>query len=570
MKKEFVIIILFTIFFSVIRINAVTSQTYCNPLNLTYPVNPDNSPNLNVSDPTVVLYRDNYILFASNAGGYWVSSDLVSWKFVTTIDLPLQDQTPTALVLGDWLYFFSSFSDKIFRSNDPASGKWELYKSKSLLLSQISDFAIFADTDGKVYSYYGCTNNEGIMSRELDPKNFFEPIKIPVVCKKTNPLARQWKKYYDNLPKTDFPGVKGSWMNKYNGKYYYQCSELNADRASYHVAVYVSDKPQGPFTYAANNPFSYRPNGFYCGAGDGATFQDKYGNWWHIATISAPGNSKSPARLSLFPAGIDQNGNLFTKTDFGDYPILVPQYKYEDVDKLNPEWSLLADNISAATSSSLAVNPVGLAFDENGGTCWSAQTGDKGEWLTVDLGSVCTINAFQLNFALNKIQKQKISDVYAYQYLVQYSDDNRNWKTLSDKTSNTEYLTNPYEELKVPIHAQYLRVTNSHVPEGTFAISGFRVFGTGTGRLPKKIKSFRTVRDFHDPQIIKLFWDKQSDAAGYNIRYGIAEDKLYHSYQVFRDDRLLINCPDKNRIYWFEIDAFNENGVTPGKPILSK
>lgn len=570
MKKELLIFILFLILFSGIRIKAVKGQTFCNPLNLNYPVNKENSPNLNISDPTVVLYNDNYFLFASNAGGYWYSPDLLNWKFVTTIDLPSQSQTPTAVVMDGWLYFFSSFNDKIYRSKDPAAGKWELYKTKSLLISQITDFAIFVDTDGRVYSYYGCTNNEGVMSRELDPKNYFEPIKIPIVCKKTSPQMAVWKKYYENLPKKDFPGVKGSWMNKYNGKYYYQCSELNSDMATYSNAVYVSDSPVGPFTYGANNPFSFLPNGFYSGAGDGTTFQDKQGNWWHIATVSAPENAKLPNRLALFPAGFDAAGNLFTRTDFGDYPIAVPGYKCADMEKFNSQWSLLGDHISGAASSTLAANPIGSAFDENSGTFWSAQSGNKGEWLMVDLGSVCTINAFQLNFAFNKIPKQKPDREYAWQYLVQYSNDNRNWTTLSDKTSNTEYLTNPYEELKAPVQAQYLKITNYHVPEGTFAISGFRIFGTGMGEKPKRVKEFRTARDFHNPQIIKLYWDKQPDATGYNIRYGIDKDKLYHSYQVYKKNRAVLNCPDKNRTYWIEIDAFNENGVTPGKMILSK
>lgn len=570
MKKARLIFILFSIFFSGIRMSTAIAQTYCNPLNLSYPVVPENAPGLNISDPTVVLYNNNYFLFASNAGGYWYSPDLLSWKFVTTIDLPSQHQTPTAVVMDGWLYFFSAFSDKIYRSKEPTSGKWELYKSNSLLLSQITDFAIFVDTDGKVYSYYGCTNNEGIMSRELDPKNFFEPIKIPVVCKKTSPQMAMWRKYYENFPKKEFPGVKGSWMNKYNGKYYYQCSELNGDRATYSNAVYVSDNPRGPFTYGANNPVSFLPNGFYSGAGDGATFQDKYGNWWHIATVSAPENGKSPTRLALFPAGFDPNGNLFVNTDFGTYPIGIPVQKRDAAGDSQRQWSLLGDHISATSSSTLAAHPVGSAFDENSGTYWSAQTGNKGEWLMVDLRSVCTVRAFQLNFAFNKIPKQKPDGDYAYQYLVQYSTDNRNWTTLSDKTSNTEYLTNPYEELKAPIQAQYLKITNYHVPEGTFAISGFRIFGTCAGEKPKKVKEFRTARDFHNPQIIKLYWDKQADAAGYNIRYGIDKDKLYHSYQVFGKNRLVLNCPDKNRTYWIEIDAFNENGVTPGKMMLSK
>ena len=567
-KKEFAFILFILSFVLGIQVKTVIGQTYCNPMNLSYGLNPNHSSGHNISDPTVVLYKDNYFLFASNAGGYWYSSDLLSWKYVTTNDLPLENRSPTAAVIGDWLYFFTSSNDAIFRSNDPASGKWEVYNSKSVLLSLINDFAIFADTDGRVYCYYGCSNNDGVMTRELDPKNFLNPIGVPLVCRKANLLEKGRKKVKDNASKTSSPEVKGSWMNKYNGKYYYQCSEQNADLGTYSDAVYVSDSPVGPFTYAANNPFSYRPDGFVCGAGNGSTFADKYGNWWHIATVTAPGNRDSQTGLGLFSAGFDSDGNLFAKTDFGDYPIIMPSHKNNNVSKLDPEWSLLSDNKTAEASSNLATHPTNFAFDENSGTYWSAKSGEKGEWLSVDLGSVCTINAFQLNFAVNKTQVTESEGVFAWQYLVQYSIDKKNWKTLSDKTSNTEYQTNPYEALKVPVQAQFVKIINYRVPEGTLAISGFRIFGLGADRKPKKVNTFRAVRDYHNAQIIKLFWKKQENATGYNIRYGIDKDKLYHSYQVYKKSRLTIHCPDKNKIYWFEIDAFNENGVNPGKALL--
>jgi hypothetical protein len=148
--------------------------------------------------------------------------------------------------------------------------------------------------------------------------------------------------------------------------------------------------------------------------------------------------------------------------------------------------------------------------------------------------------------------------------------DKKNWKMLSDKTSNTKYQTNPYEELSIPIQAKYVKITNYRVPNGTFSISGFRIFGSGTDRKPKRITSFRAVKDYRDPQVIKMSWEMESDATGYNIRFGTDKDKLYHSYQVFKTTRLTIRCPDKSDDYWFAIDTFNENGVTPGKPQLSK
>lgn len=570
MKKGFQIIILVLIFVLGIQVNNVNGQTYCNPLNLSYQLTSDSPTRPDIADPTIVLYKDNYFLFATNAGGYWYSCDLLSWKFVTASNLPFEKLAPTAFVIGDWIYFCTSLSNKIFRSKDPVNGSWEVYNSNSILLAQISDFTVFVDTDGRVFCYYGCSNHDGLMARELDPKNLLEPTGVPVVCQKLNPLKKNLQKLKSNPAKPINNSVKGSWMNKNNGKYYYQCAELNSELNSYGDAVYVSDKPLGPFTFAANNPFSFKPDGFLSGAGNGSTFTDKFGNWWHIGTMTAPKNQKSRTSFGLFPTGFDKDGNLFTKTDFGDYPIIMPASNYPNISMLNPEWALLSDNIAADASSSLPSNPVTSAFDENIGTYWSAKTGKKGEWLMADLGSVCTINAFQLNFAESKSQIIGSDSIFAYQYLVEYSTDKKNWTKLNDKTFNTEYGTNPYEALKIPVQARYLKITNYQVPIGTFAISGFRIFGLGSGRKPKKVTEFRAIRDYRNPQIVKMSWKKQANTAGYNIRYGTDKDKLHHSYQVYKDTRLNIHCPDKNRIYWFQMDAFNENGITSGKPMLSK
>jgi len=569
MKKRLTIFFLILIVVLGMQVKPASCQTYCNPLNLSSQINSDQSLNRSIDDPTIVLYKDNYFLFASNAGGYWSSNDLLSWKFISAPALPLENSEPTAVVIGDWLYFFTSFSGQMFRTKVPESGKWEVY-GNSLLLSQINDFAVFADTDGRVYCYYGCTNNDGVMSRELDPNNQLEPLGVPMVCKKITPLKKATTKSKNNSAKTGNYSAKGSWMNKYNGKYYYQCAEPNKNFNNYSDVVYVSDTPFGPFTYAANNPFSYRPLGFFSGASNGSTFADKYGNWWHAATMTAPANQKSSARLGLFPAGFDEDGNLFTKTDFGDYPIIMPNQKYNSVDKLDPKWALLSDNLTAQASSSIMASPVASAFDENLATYWSAQTGKKGEWLSVDLGSVCAINAFQLFFPENRTQIVKVDTAYTRRYLIEYSIDKKNWKKLSDKTKNLEFQINPYEEIKNPVECRYLKITNYRVPDGPFAIADLRIFGNGTHRKPKKVNEFRAIKDYRDPQAIKISWKKQRNTTGYNIRYGADKDKLYHSLQVYKNTRLTIHCPDKKKIYWFQIDAFNENGVTTGKAMLAK
>lgn len=565
MGKTMVKIALVNLFCLLIRVIPVSGQTYCNPINLSRQFSSVSSANESLGDPTVVLFRNKYYLFATNAGGYWTSSDLLSWKFIPDSNLPLDKKEPTATVIGDWLYFFASFTGTVYRTQNPDSGKWEEY-TNSQLLSLIGDFAVFADTNGKVYAYYGCTNNSGVMFRELDAKNQLNPVGSPIVCAVKNPLKKELKKAKANTDKARNHTATGSWMTKYNGKYYYQCTEINKGTNTSSDVVYVSDSPIGPFSYAANNPISFIPNGYISNASKGSTFTDRYGNWWYVASVSVGSGHNSQTKLALFPAGFDDAGNLFIKSDFADLPIVMPTGKNTDIERLDPEWALISDEATAQASTS--AYPENSAIDDDVTSFWSARTGKRGEWLSLDLGSECTVNALQLNFSKNKITLNMSDSVKAYQYLVEYSADKKNWKKLVDRTANTDYQLSNYDEVKTPVEARYLKISNYNVPQGTFAISEIRVFGLGTHRKPKKVSELKVVRDYRDPQSVKLFWKKQPNTTGYNIRYGTEKDKLYHNYQVSKVSRLTIHCPDKNKSYWFKIDAFNSNGVAEGKPVM--
>lgn len=329
------------------------------------------------------------------------------------------------------------------------------------------------------------------------------------------------------------------------------------------VMVFMSDNPLGPFSYAINNPFSSKPEGFIAGAGHGSTFADKYGNWWHIATMSISVKHMFERRLGLFPAGFDKDGNLFTYTDFGDYPLLIPDHKYIDISELVPGWKLLSYHENAEASSNISNYPVTYAFDENVRTYWSAQTGNKGEWLLVDLDTLSTVNAVQINFAENNTQLFGRNNL-SQQYLVEYSTDKQTWKVLIDKTTNAEDLTHQFNVISSPIIARYVKVTNYRVPGGTFAISDFRIFGTEKKLKTKKVSSFKLQRTTSEPRAIKLIWGKQTNAIGYNIRFGTEQDKLYHSYEIYGDTSVIIRSLNKHQSYFFEVDAFDENRIVKG------
>jgi hypothetical protein len=158
-------------------------------------------------------------------------------------------------------------------------------------------------------------------------------------------------------------------------------------------------------------------------------------------------------------------------------------------------------------------------------------------------------------------------DIY-YQYLLEYSSDGKNWKTLADKTQNKTDVPHDYIELAKPVKARYIKLTNYHMADGTFALAGLRVFGNGGGKAPVEAKDLKLVRQETDRCIVNLSWPKIPGTVGYNIRYGTSKDKLYHNYQVLGTEQVTIRSLNAQQKYYFTIDAFNENGITKGTSII--
>lgn len=169
-------------------------------------------------------------------------------------------------------------------------------------------------------------------------------------------------------------------MNKYQGKHYLQYAAPGTEFKGYGDGVYVADHPLGPFTYMSNSPFSYKPGGFISGAGHGSTFQDKYGNYWHVATMNISVRHMFERRIGLFPAFFDKEGNLHCLTAFGDYPLYMPdhQMNYEK-ESLFTGWNLLSYQKPATASSSMSGHPPKMAVNEEVRNWWSATSGKKRE-----------------------------------------------------------------------------------------------------------------------------------------------------------------------------------------------
>ena len=112
---------------------------------------------------------------------------------------------------------------------------------------------------------------------------------------------------------------------------------------------------------------------------------------------------------------------------------------------------------------------------------------------------------------------------------------------------------------------------HSRLPTGKFALSGFRVFGKGSGEKPKAVQNFVPLRS--GPKVkgerrnVWFKWQQEPNADGYVIYFGKSPDKLYGSIMVYGKTEYYFNGLDRSDIYFFQIEAFNNNGIGPRSDI---
>jgi hypothetical protein len=210
----------------------------------------------------------------------------------------------------------------------------------------------------------------------------------------------------------------------------------------------------------------------------------------------------------MWPAFFDKDGTFYTYTGFGDFPHKVPDSKLSSPKDYVPSAMLLSYKKPVEVSSSLPGHPAEHALNEEVREYWSAKSGNKGEWIMVDLEREFEVSSIQINYAEETTTLLGRSGLEYYQYLLEYSTDNKNWNVLIDKTKNNTDCPHDFIELPKSVTARYIRLTNFHVPDGKFAISGLRIFGNGKGDLPQAVTSVSAVRDTADARNVKLVWSK--------------------------------------------------------------
>ena len=561
-------------------------QTYCNPINIDYGYTP--IPNFSsqgrhraTADPVIVNFKDAFFLFSTNQWGYWWSTDMLNWKFIPRkFLLPrhegIYDElcAPAVFSIKDTLYVVGSTHGQSFplwKSTNPREDDWHIAVD-SLKTGAWDPAYLYDEEEEKLYLYWGSSNEFPLLGTEinintLQSEGFVKPLLT------LHPEDHGWERFGEYNDNTFLqPFMEGAWVTKHDGKYYLQYGAPATEFSGYADGVYVSDEPLGGFTYQAHNPFSYKPGGFARGAGHGATFQDNSGAWWHVSTIVLGVKNNFERRIGIWPAGFDAEGVLYCNTAYGDYPSYLPARGADHLSGSFAGWMLLNYNKPVQVSSTLGGYQANAAVDEDMKTYWSARTGNSGEWLQTDLGDIATIHAIQLNYADQDAQFLGKTLQEAHRYRILSSDDGKNWKLLVDKSKNKADVPHDYIELQTPVRTRFLKLENLKVPSGKFAISGFRVFGKGSGQVPGKVEDFVVLRadpmKYGERRSAWLKWRQNDLADGYVIYFGKSPDKLYGSIMVYSKNDYFFTGMDRTDTYYFQIEAFNGSGISERSAIM--
>lgn len=567
---------------------------YCNPINIEYKYQFHLHEKFGeefrifreAADPSVIMYEGRYYMFVSMSLGVYVSEDRINWEyFPLPEELPLYDYAPDARVIGGYVYICAS------RDKENCS----FYRTKNILegpYEQIGggfpfwDPNLFEDEDGRIYFYWGSSNVTPIWGVEMNPVTM-EPVgeKVALITNRQDELGYErfgedhicpYTKEQMESGYTNNPYNEGAWMTKYRGKYYLQYGTPGTEFNVYGDGVYVSDNPLGPFQAAKNNPYSYMPGGFMTGAGHGSTYRDTFGNWWHASTNQISINNNYERRIGIWKAGFDEDGELFCDQRYGDWPVAVPE---KGVVKpfQPPRWFILSYGKKATASSFAENRNPENAVDENSKTFWTAKTGESGQWIQIDLGKVMDVRAIQLNFMDDECsrylpkgmeiacgmeryidgRRQKLN------WILECSGDGKEFHRLKDRSKSDRDFPHDFMVWENGIHTRYLRLTVLDMPFGQPAcISGFRVFGMENGKKPEKVSLKIKRKSDLDMQLTF----HSEGALGYNILWGYAPDKLYHSCLTYKTQQN-IGALIKGEPCYVRVDAFNESGITDGNVV---
>ncbi|TAI49783.1 1,4-beta-xylanase [Flagellimonas allohymeniacidonis] len=544
------------------------------------------------ADPAVINFKGKYYMFVTRSHGYWSSNDMSNWTFVRPQSWYFNGcNAPAAAVKDDKIILMGDPSGRgaVIETKNPEIGNWKTNFAVINVRGGVQDPNLFVDDDGKVYLFEESSNKWPIRGVELDANNYYIPKGEQTDLFNLQPEKHGWERFGQDHHSDLKPFIEGPWMMKHNDTYYLEYGAPGTQWNVYADGVYTSKNPLGPFEYAPYNPISYKPGGFLKGSGHGSTVKDNNGNYWHFATMAISVNYKFERRLGMYPAGFEpEDGQMYVNTAYGDYPHYLPETKVENHKNRFTGWMLLSYDKPVKTNSPLVEGSpnvvdesdqgymqeqitgfgIGRINDEEIRSYWVSKANNDSIYVEIDLENTCDVRAVQINFQDYKSTIFGRPDNLRQQFRITSSLDGKSWKTISDYSKNQRDMPHGYIELDSPATARYIRYEHVYCSNKHLAISELRVFGNGKGKAPRTPKNFEVARQ-EDRRNVNLTWGEVKGATGYVVYWGIHPKKLNLSAQIYDFPNYELRALNTEQKYYFQIEAFNENGISKRSEIRS-
>lgn len=424
-----------------------------------------------LADPSGLWFEGKWYLYPS-CDMAWVSADEGrTWEHHP---LNVRDigYAPTIVHHGNRFLLMASDSD-IYAGPTPLGpftsiGKMEVPDIPGL--PSQTDPMLFADDDGRLYYYWGCTPNSGIWGVELDSKNPTRLVGMPKELIPFQPDAFSWERVGSSNQNPNNGWMEGAWMVKHGGRYYLTHSAGGTQYRTYAMGCDTSASPLGPFVPQKRNPIFRSTGGLITGTGHGSIVQGPGDRLWVFYTIFACAAHGFERRVGLDLAEIDANGELF---------VPVATSTPQALPSSTPAEPWLALNESEPTfASSSAPNSTGrFAADNSLTTWWLPAAGDTAPTLTTNFSARAVIHGVRTIW--HDVGMDTTSGIRPgpFRYRIEAETAPDVWSTIVDRSQSTEDLLIDYREFP-PVSAIRARlVVLGHPPGIQPAVAEFTVFG---------------------------------------------------------------------------------------------
>jgi xylan 1,4-beta-xylosidase len=431
------------------------------------------------ADPSGFYYKGMWYIYGSQ-GALWSSKDFVGWDF-TDLSYAYTMAPTIAVRTGDDgkdKYYLAGNSTDLFAADNPKGTFTSLgvftHNGKSIS-PQNNDVNIYVDDDKRMYLYWGM--GPGIYGAELDVNNPTKLLTEPKTLIEFNP-NNEYERFGQHNQNWENGFPEGAWMVKYHGTYYLTWATAGTQYDTYCIGAYKSKTgPLDGFSIQ-KKPVTNNVNRFVRGGGHGSIVVGPDDTLWCFYTVNIGYEGDMERRLGCDPATIDENGDLYVPA-FHETPEYVPGVMSipgakNDADKVN----ITARQSYYPSSYSEGRQSV-YALDDSTLTWWQPSVTDKQPSLLVSLQGNYYVTSARVLFKEIGLDIASGDKTGPFKYKVEVMDRKDNtWKTLIDRTNNTDDYIMDYRTADNPVYGQFVKLTITGWPEGiTPAVVEFTCFG---------------------------------------------------------------------------------------------